>query len=71
MPRQTPVLHLENSRDVRCRILLSKFPEGVTAKNIKDLAAELGAAKSQHNGGRVNLVPRKKSNGPPKRAVSF
>jgi len=26
---------------VRCRILLSEFPEGVTAKNIKDLAAEL------------------------------
>jgi hypothetical protein len=26
---------------VRCRILLSEFPEGVTAENIKDLAAEL------------------------------
>ena len=26
---------------VRCRILLSEFPEGVTAKNLKDLADEL------------------------------
>ena len=26
---------------VRCRILLSEFSEGGTAKNIKDLAAEL------------------------------
>ena len=26
---------------VRCRILLSELPEGVTAKNCKDLAAEL------------------------------
>ena len=26
---------------LRCRILLSEFPEGVTAKNLNDLAAEL------------------------------
>jgi len=26
---------------VRCRILLSEFPEGVTAKNLNDLADEL------------------------------
>jgi hypothetical protein len=26
---------------VRCRILLSEFPEGVTAKNLNDLAGEL------------------------------
>jgi hypothetical protein len=26
---------------VRCRILLSEFPEGVTAKNFNDLADEL------------------------------
>jgi hypothetical protein len=26
---------------VRCRRLLSEFPEGVTAKNLNDLAAEL------------------------------
>jgi hypothetical protein len=26
---------------VRCRILLREFPEGVTAKNLKDLADEL------------------------------
>ena len=26
---------------VRCRILLNQFPEGVTAKNLNDLAAEL------------------------------
>jgi hypothetical protein len=54
---------------VRCRILLSEFPEGVTAKNIKDLAAEL----EQQNGHwrKSNLLLRTKSNGPPKRAVSF
>jgi hypothetical protein len=26
---------------IRCRILLIEFPEGVTAKNLKDLADEL------------------------------
>jgi hypothetical protein len=26
---------------VRCRMLLSEFPGGVTAKNLNDLAAEL------------------------------
>jgi hypothetical protein len=26
---------------LRCRILLSEFPEGATAKNLNDLAAEL------------------------------
>lgn len=26
---------------VRCRILLSEFPEGVTAKNLKELAEQL------------------------------
>ena len=26
---------------IRCRMLLSEFPEGVTAKNLNDLAAEI------------------------------
>jgi hypothetical protein len=54
---------------VRCRILLSEFPEGVTAR-ISRIWRRNSSSKFGH-WRKSHLVPRKKSNGPPKRAVSF